>query len=357
MFFWFFLGDKWAKNLSLPDFNSTRWLLRKQKLWLWGVYLITQQLCVCEEEEGGWSLTHATVYALLHYAQSFFLTRLEKSYQGEPTLSSEWGLLQETSSHFSEEHFFLNLRDNKPAHGSWAGAEGETGQHAQYSCSIQIIEGTRTGLVCHDDANTHVKCSLSETDSVGLRARSLRSCWFYELIVHLCAHVGVVVWWCGWLSPLNMSRLCQTRQSISTTSVSHLLLHVPPAPLHTHTITRSAPLSPPPPFCPSILISVLPSVSRSIFHFRFNLFDVCSLLRRHLFLPFCLPLSICRLRPPPSCFLTPPHSLVESICLSMGWRPANHRVTVSKMCFHLDLVFVCLLNGAFLNVCGRMHWK
>lgn len=47
--------------------------------------------------------------------------------------------------------------------------------------------------------------------------------------------------------------------------------------------------------CLSILISVLPSVSCSIFHFRFNLFDVLSLLpRQHLSLPFCLPLLTCQ---------------------------------------------------------------
>lgn len=91
--------------------------------------------------------------------------------------------------------------------------------------------------------------------------------------------------WCGRLSPLNMSRLCQTRQPISRTSHS---CFPPPlclsSSLHYYSLYTL-------PLCLSLLISVLPSVSRSIFHFRFNLFDVFSfLLQRHLSLPFCLPL-------------------------------------------------------------------
>lgn len=114
-------------------------------------------------------------------------------------------------------------------------------------------------------------------------------------------------------------------------------------PLSPHEQTLSAPtvyqqnipLLFPPPFCPtlllcpSILISVLPSVSRSIFHFRFNLFDVLTLLlRRHLFLPFCLPLSISRPRP---LSLALSHSLMESISLSVWRRAVNHHMTVSSV--------------------------
>lgn len=43
-------------------FNSTRWLVRKQKLWLWGVYLITQRLCV--QGSGGGLCYSSQLYML-----------------------------------------------------------------------------------------------------------------------------------------------------------------------------------------------------------------------------------------------------------------------------------------------------
>lgn len=111
----------------------------------------------------------------------------------------------------------------------------------------------------------------------------------------------VCVWGCQYFM-MWLTLSTEHEQTLSDSTVYQWNIPLPfPSP-------RSPSLSPPHhSLCPtlllclSILISVLPSVSRSIFHFRFNLFDVLSLLlRRHLSLPFLSSstgLSICRPRP------------------------------------------------------------
>lgn len=130
---------------------------------------------------------------------------------------------------------------------------------------------------------------------------------------------------------------CQTQQSISRTyhSCPPRLSFSP----HDYSLCSTLLL------CLSTLISILPSVSRSIFHFRLNLFDILSFLLRQTPPP---PLSVflcCtfNLLSPPSFLL----SLVKSICLSMWWQPVNHHVTVSKMWICMALVCMCLCGGLF----------
>lgn len=88
---------------------------------------------------------------------------------------------------------------------------------------------------------------------------------------------------------LTLSTEHEQTVRLDSLSVEHPPLVSPPPP-HYHW------LSPPLLLCLSILISVVPSVSRSIFHFRFNFSDVLStlLLRRHLSLLFCLPPLACQ---------------------------------------------------------------
>lgn len=185
--------------------------------------------------------------------------------------------------------------------------------------------------------------TVSETDSVGLWARSLRSCGFYKLIVHLSVHVCrcrcrcLMMW-------LTLSAEHEQTLSDSTVYQCNIRLTSPPTSpqKHTHTITRSALLSL---LCLSILISVLPSISCSIFHFRFNLSDVCLLLLwRHLFLPFCLPLSIC---PHPHKH-THTHTLSHEVDTPLDVA-ATCQSSCDSLCFHLDFVSVCL-PGVY-----RMH--
>lgn len=83
-----------------------------------------------------------------------------------------------------------------------------------------------------------------------------------------------------------MSRLCQTRQSISGTSLSSSCLH-----------------------CLPLLITVAPSVARSIFHFSFN-FSRCRLNSPPTTSP---PLSLSPLSRPVSLLCPPPPSLSREI--------------------------------------------
>ena len=89
--------------------------------------------------------------------------------------------------------------------------------------------------------------------------------------------------------------------------------------------------------CLSILISLLPSVFRSIFHFRFNL-----LTSSHSSSSNPSPSCSVFLSWPVNLSSPPSLSLMKSICLSMQWWPVNHHKTVSKMCIHVDLVYVCI---------------
>lgn len=79
--------------------------------------------------------------------------------------------------------------------------------------------------------------------------------------------------------------------------------------------------------CLSFLIGVIPSVSRSIFHFRFNFSDVLStLLLRHLSLLFCLPLAVCQLCPPHFHEINKPCHMVATCQLSYDIHQHVHYV-------------------------------
>lgn len=128
-----------------------------------------------------------------------------------------------------------------------------------------------------------------------------------------------------------MSRLCQTRQSISATSVSHPLLHPPKS---THTLSLVLPYSPSS-VCPSLSASFHPSpvqffISGSIFlTSAYSSSDDTS---------SSLSVFLCQSAP------TPPNtrSLMKSIHLSMWRRPANHHVTV---CAFIWTLCLCVSQG------------
>lgn len=168
------------------------------------------------------------------------------------------------------------------------------------------------------------------------------------MLVCLCVSVCFGISRCGGLSPLNMSRLCQTRQSISETSSPPVALpRLPPS------LPQSALLS-----CsvsPSLSVSFHPSrvqffISGSIF------FDVLSLLlRRHSSLPFCLPPLACQ-SVVPALSLSLSLSFRKSISFHMWWQPVNRHQTVRVMRIYGDLVYVCWcknLKGNFPVF--RMH--
>ena len=139
-----------------------------------------------------------------------------------------------------------------------------------------------------------MRCSLRAV-SIWLLTLSFKSCWFYKL---MCVCVCVCVWGVSVFHDGADSLHWTWADSVRLDSLS--VEHPSPVSLP----SNYHPLCPALLLCLSILISVLPSVSRSIFHFRFNLFDVLSLL---LLLPTPLPpflsssagLSICRPRPLP----------------------------------------------------------
>lgn len=100
-----------------------------------------------------------------------------------------------------------------------------------------------------------------------------------------------------------MSRLCQTRQSISGTS--HSRFRPPSLPLSSPTITRSAI------HYSSVSLSLSVSSHPSLVQFFISgsIFLTSSqpLLLRHLALLFCLPLAVCHLCPPPTHIHTHTH--------------------------------------------------
>ena len=168
-----------------------------------------------------------------------------------------------------------------------------------------------------------MRCSLRAV-SIWLLTLSFKSCWFYKLMCVCVCLGGVSFSWWGWLSPLNMSRLCQTRQSISGTSLSRF-----PSPQLSPALPSSPPLSLHPYQRPSIRLS---------FNFSFQVQSFWRPLTPppppdtspsfSVFLRWAVNLSS-----PPSASL----SLMKSICFSTWWQPVSHHTTVSNMCIHVDL--------------------
>lgn len=137
-----------------------------------------------------------------------------------------------------------------------------------------------------------------------------------------------------------MSRLCQTRQSIS---------------------------APPSLLCLSILIAVVPSISPSIFHFSFNFSDV---------LPTPPPFSSdffrlnvwCRTPPPPATHTHPSQALLQLITTAISLSERKRNIGNWSLCVLLfsgdkrknfpdfqDVVSWRQRSSRFDLVCKRLH--
>lgn len=139
--------------------------------------------------------------------------------------------------------------------------------------------------------------------------------------------VCVSTWWCGRLSPLNMSSLCQTKQSISKTSPSLSCLTNPtPHPPLSAIATTSPCCYHPPSICLTFTFS-----------FKYYLFD--ALLQIHIFL---CHLSICHSSPLahlfryvsvtcPSSFINKKmHYVPEEVIFYSTWQHLSLRCMDSK---------------------------